>query len=110
VTSTTFLGRLYEMFGLKNVADSADKTGTGYPKLSADALISANPRMIFLGDAKSVSAAARRPGWAELTAVRTKSVYSLDADLISGWGPRMSILATEIGDAVEKSAAQKAPA
>jgi iron complex transport system substrate-binding protein len=110
VTSTAFLGKLYGMFGLKNVADSADKTNSGYPRLSTEALISADPRLIFLGDARSASAVAKRPGWAGLTAVRTKSVYALNGDLIAGWGPRLSILATEIGDAVKKSAAQKAPA
>lgn len=111
MTSTTFLGQLYGMFGLKNVADPAGRTGNGYPKLSTEALISADPRLIFLGDTKgAASAIAKRPGWAGLTAVRTKSVYVLDADLASRWGPRLSILATEIGGAITKSAGQKAPA
>ena len=34
VTSSTFAGRVYALFGLKNIADAADTGGSGYPKLS----------------------------------------------------------------------------
>jgi iron complex transport system substrate-binding protein len=33
-TSKTFIGRVYSLLGLRNVADAADKTGSGYPRSS----------------------------------------------------------------------------
>ena len=40
LTSNTFVGRVYALFGLRNIADAA-KGGTEYPQLSAEYLISA---------------------------------------------------------------------
>ena len=48
--SNTFVGRVYGMFGLRNVADAADAAGFGYPQLSAEYLISASPDLILLAD------------------------------------------------------------
>jgi iron complex transport system substrate-binding protein len=33
-TSSTFIGRVYKLFGFKNIADAADTGHTGYPQLS----------------------------------------------------------------------------
>src|SRR5262249_42569257 len=35
-TSKTFIGQIYALFGLVNVADAADSDGFGYPKLSPE--------------------------------------------------------------------------
>src|SRR5581483_6615220 len=35
-TSSTFIGQIYKLFGLRNIADAADSGGTGYPKLSPE--------------------------------------------------------------------------
>ena len=45
VTSRTFIGRAYELFGFVNIADTA---GSGYPQLSAEYVLAADP-----GDADS---------------------------------------------------------
>ena len=42
-TSKTFIGRVYALLGLRNIADAADKSGSGYPKLSAEYIVSAEP-------------------------------------------------------------------
>ncbi len=42
-TSKTFIGRVYSLLGLKNIADAADKTGSGYPKLSAEYIVAVGP-------------------------------------------------------------------
>src|SRR5262245_11284830 len=54
VTSKTFIGSIFSMFGMTNVADPADADGAkgGYPQLSPEALIKANPDTIFLADSK----------------------------------------------------------
>jgi iron complex transport system substrate-binding protein len=47
--------------------------------------------MIFLADeAAGVDAGdvAARPGWDQLTAVRTGAIIELDPDITSRWGPR----------------------
>ncbi|MBW8485606.1 ABC transporter substrate-binding protein [Actinomadura parmotrematis] len=108
VTSKTFIGQVYGLFGLGNVADAADKTGGGYPKLSGEALLKADPDLVFLADTKccgqSAAAAAERPGWSSLTAVRKGQVVALDDDVASRWGPRLPQLVQAIGAGVAKAA------
>jgi iron complex transport system substrate-binding protein len=104
-TSATFLGQLYGLFGLHNIADGSDPQASGgYPQLSAETILKANPDMIFLADtkccgqnAKTVSA---RPGWSTLTAVQKGHVVALDDDIASRWSPRIEDLARSVADAV----------
>jgi iron complex transport system substrate-binding protein len=49
-TSQTFIGRIYKLFGLRNIADAADSTRSGYPQLSAEYILSSNPGLIVLAD------------------------------------------------------------
>jgi iron complex transport system substrate-binding protein len=92
-TSKTFIGQLYGQLGMRNIADAADKEATGYPQLSAEYVIKADPDLIFLADTKccgqSAKTVAARDGWDELTAVRTGGVVELDDDVASRWGPRV---------------------
>lgn len=93
VTSKTFIGRVYALLGLKNIADAADAQNTGYPQLSAEYIIEANPALIFLADTKccgqSAETVAKRPGWSQLDAVKGGHVIALDDDIASRWGPRI---------------------
>ena len=92
-TSTTFIGGVYSAFGLKNIADAAagaDKSG--YPQLTAEYVVAANPNLIFLSDAQYGESAATvkaRPGFSALKAVQNNGVISLPADYPSRWGPRI---------------------
>jgi iron complex transport system substrate-binding protein len=92
-TSKTFIGQLYAQLGMKNIADAADKDGSGYPQLSAEYIVKADPDLIFLADTKCCGQTARtvaaRDGWADLTAVKTGAVVELDDDVASRWGPRV---------------------
>lgn len=91
-TSSTFIGQLYKKLGAQNIADAADD-GSGYPQLSAEFVVKANPQAIFLADAKccgqSRETVAARPGFAGVDAVRTGTVIPLDEDIASRWGPRI---------------------
>jgi iron complex transport system substrate-binding protein len=93
VTSKTFIGQVYTAFGLENIADSADKDGSGYPQLSAESLVAANPDLIFLADTKCCKQTPElfgaRPYGSSLKAVSRKSVVALDDDIASRWGPRL---------------------
>jgi iron complex transport system substrate-binding protein len=112
VTSKTFIGNVYGLLGLKNVADPADKDAGGYPQLSAEYLLSADPDLVFLADTKcckqSAQTAAKRPGWNQLQAVKKDHVVALDDDIASRWGPRvvdfLRTIATAV-QSVEKKAA-----
>jgi iron complex transport system substrate-binding protein len=92
VTSRTFIGRVYALFGLRNIADAAARSDA-FPQLSAEYVIAANPDLVFLSDTKCCGQSARtvavRPGWANLAAVRTGRVIALNDDIASRWGPRI---------------------
>ncbi len=107
VTSKTFIGQLYGLFGLSNIADPADKDKGGYPQLSNEYILSANPDVVFLADTKCCGQSAKtvgaRPGWGNLKAVKDGNVAALDDDLASRWGPRVVDLAESISDAVNKA-------
>jgi iron complex transport system substrate-binding protein len=92
-TSQTFIGQLYAQLGLQNIADKADKDGSGYPQLSAEYVVKADPDLVFLADTKccaqSATTVAARPGWRQVRAVRDGAVVELDDDVASRWGPRV---------------------
>jgi iron complex transport system substrate-binding protein len=104
-TSTTFVGALFGRLGLTNIADKADKGGTGYPQLSKEYLVRANPDLVFLADttccAQNAAAVGKRPGWSSVAAVRDKHVYPLDDDIASRWGPRVVSLVQAAANAVK---------
>jgi iron complex transport system substrate-binding protein len=92
-TSKTFIGQLYSLLGMENIADAADKQKSGYPQLSAEYVVKANPDLIFLADTKCCGQSARtvaaRDGWDRITAVKSDGVVELDDDVASRWGPRV---------------------
>ena len=92
-TSKTFIGQLYAQLGLENIADAADKDGSGYPQLSAEYVVKADPDLIFLADTKCCGQTARtvaaRDGWDQVRAVKAGAVVELDDDVASRWGPRI---------------------
>ena len=106
VTSSTFVGSVYALFGLENIADPADEDGSsyGYPQLNAEYLIDADPDIIFLADTifenQTAETLGERPGWDQLTAVREGRVVELNDDIASRWGPRIIELIDAVGAAV----------
>jgi iron complex transport system substrate-binding protein len=95
VTSDTFIGRLLALLGMKSIADSAKGASAagGYPQLSAEFIVKANPDYIILADTicchQNVSTVASRPGWSGMTAVKSKHLILLSDDIASRWGPRV---------------------
>lgn len=107
VTSTTFVGAMYDRFGLVNVADEADVDGFGYPQLSAEYLIDRAPDMIFVTDCCGTLAEsfAERPGWDTIPAVANGAIHVVSDDLASRWGPRIGAFAEVIAAAIGESTA-----
>jgi iron complex transport system substrate-binding protein len=92
-TSSTFVGKVYAALGLRNIADAADSSGTGYPQLSAEYIVSSSPDLIVLADSiccgQKPSTVASRPGWDRVSAVRTGSILRIHDSIASRWGPRL---------------------
>lgn len=104
VTSNTFVGSIFDKFGLRNIAD-ATEGDTDYPQLSAEFIVSQDPTLIFLADTKCCGASAEtvaaRPGWDVLSAVINGHVFGLDDDIASRWGPRLVDFVGAIADALK---------
>jgi iron complex transport system substrate-binding protein len=84
----TFITLLIERAGGYNIASDID----GYPQLSLEQVVAADPNFIILGDAKwgvTPESIAQRPGWENLSAVKNGQVVAFDDDLVSRPGPRM---------------------
>jgi iron complex transport system substrate-binding protein len=104
-SSATLVGQIYELFGLRNIADTAEEP-SGYPQLNAETIVAADPDLIFLADVKccgeSLETVAARDGWDQITAVRNGHVFAMDDDTASRWGPRFVEYAKQVHDAVEQ--------
>ena len=92
-TSETFIGSVYALLGLTNIADEAADAGAGgYPQLTAEYIVDANPDLIVLADTKcceqSAATVAKRPGWKQIDAVTEGNIVEADDDIASRWGPR----------------------
>ena len=107
VTSTTFIGRVYALFGLGNIADAADKTGSGYPQLSSEHVVSESPDLIVLADTvccgQTRATVAARPGWSSIAAVRSGRVVRLDDSIASRWGPRIVNFVRAVASALSRA-------
>jgi len=107
VTSSTFIGEVYSTLGLQNIADQVEGDTGGYPQLSAEFVISADPDLIFLADTKccgqNLETVAARPGWADMQAVVDGNVFAMDDDIASRWGPRVVDYAQAVADAVSEA-------
>jgi iron complex transport system substrate-binding protein len=106
-TSSTFIGRIYRLFGLRNIADAADSTNSGYPQLSAEYIVSTNPQIVVLADSvccnQTAGSVAARPGWQQVSAVQHHRVITVDDSIASRWGPRIVDFARVIATVARRS-------
>ncbi len=100
--SKSFIGTLYALLGMENIADAAaDDFGSGFPQLSPEYIIAADPAIIFLGGGfEDEASVASRDGWNTMTAVADGQVVVLDYDMASRWGPRVPDLLEDIAEGV----------
>jgi iron complex transport system substrate-binding protein len=107
VTSATFIGSIYKLFGFRNIADGADPTHSGYPQLSGEYILAQNPDIIVLADTvccgQSAKTLAARPGWGNLSAVKHHRVIAVNDDIASRWGPRIVDFARIVATAARQS-------
>ncbi|TMB99135.1 MAG: ABC transporter substrate-binding protein [Chloroflexi bacterium] len=111
-TSATFIGQVYALLGLKNIADGATAAAPDYPQLSAEYIVSSSPDLIVLADTKcchqDVNTVSARPGWRSIAAVRSGQVINVDDDIASRWGPRVVDFLRAIAPHVKQLEAQAA--
>jgi iron complex transport system substrate-binding protein len=86
VGPSSFIGVLLTKAGGANIVPAA--LGD-FPKINPELVLSSNPAVIIGASLEDI---AQRPGWSELTAVKTRRVYQLasaEAHLLSRPGPRL---------------------
>jgi iron complex transport system substrate-binding protein len=108
-TSHTFIGRIYSLFGLRDIADAAGKAGNDYPQLSAEYILASDPDIIVLSDTlcckQSPATVRTRPGWSGLSAVKANRVIGVSDDIASRWGPRIVDFVRVVARAVSQARA-----
>jgi ABC-type Fe3+-hydroxamate transport system substrate-binding protein len=103
-TSKTFIGSIYSLFGLKDIADNAKGAASGYPQLSAEYVVQSAPDLIVLADTKccgqTAATVAKRPAFNTIPAVKQGKIVAADDDIVSRWGPRTADFAALIAKAL----------
>ena len=103
VTSLTFIGAVYDAMGAVNIADEADPDGYGYPQLTEEYIVEADPELIVITDLVGYTAedVAARPGWGEVSAVRNGNIVMVNTDIASRWGPRLPQFISAVAEALQ---------
>lgn len=84
----TFITLLIDRAGGYNIASDIE----GYPQLSLEQVVAADPAFIILGDSAygvTPELVSARPGWENLSAVKSRQVLPFDDNLLSRPGPRL---------------------
>ena len=84
----TFITLLIDRAGGYNIAADLD----GYPQLSLEQVVAADPMFIILGDSAygvTPESIATRPGWENLSAVKNNQIFPFEDNLVSRPGPRL---------------------
>jgi iron complex transport system substrate-binding protein len=109
-SSETFIGQLYSLLGLRNIADKAEKAGA-YPQLSSEYIIASDPDLIVLADTvccgQSYKTVAARPGWSHIAAVEHHDVLAVNDSVASEWGSRIVVFLQQVADEVKRIEAQR---
>ena len=106
VTSRTFIGQIYRLFGLRTSPTAPAGRATTRSS-RREYIVASNPDLIFLADSKccgqSLATVSARPGWSTIRAVRGRNVVRLDDDVASRWGPRVASLVQTVAAYVKRA-------
>jgi iron complex transport system substrate-binding protein len=102
-TSQTFIGQMYTLLGLRNIADKT-RGSSAYPQLSVEYIIASDPDLIVLADTvccgQTPATVAARPGWSDIAAVKTGEVVPVNDSIASEWGPRIVLFLKAVASAL----------
>ncbi|MGD9939900.1 MAG: ABC transporter substrate-binding protein [Clostridia bacterium] len=86
---STFISMILTAAGARNVFADINED---WPVISFEAIVARNPDWIMAAEthaaALSIESLSKRPGWANLDAVRNRKIALLDGDIVSRPGPR----------------------
>ena len=101
-SSNGFIGAVYSGMGAENIADEADTDGSGFPQLTEEYIVEADPQVIVITDQVNytVDDLAARPGWDQIAAVRNGNIVMVEADVASRWGPRLPQFVQAVAEAL----------
>jgi iron complex transport system substrate-binding protein len=101
-SSNGFVGAVYAEMGTTNIADDADTDGFGFPQLTEEYIVEADPQLIVISDQAGYTPddVAARPGWDRISAVQSGNIVTVDADIASRWGPRLPQFIAEVANAL----------
>lgn len=98
--SGTFMDEMLSIINAKNVAGDLK----GWISMDPEAIVAANPDVIITTEGGYVEDAVgqikTRGGFAEVTAVKEDAIYSLDSDMLTRSGPRLTAGLMEMAQAV----------
>lgn len=81
----SFMGQMIEIASGENIITNQ----TDYPVVNSEHIISANPEIILIAyPLPNLEAIKARPGWSNISAVKTGKIFSLNQDLFVRPGPR----------------------
>jgi len=108
LTSASFVGSILKKLHVVNIADAKGVNASGgYPQLSVEYVVSANPTIIFLADTICCSASStsvsKRVGFKSVVAVKRNQVFALNDDVASRWGPRLVLLVQQLARDIKHS-------
>ena len=106
VSSASFIGAVYSAMGAVNIADEADTEGYGFPQLTEEYIVEADPELIVITDQVGYTTddVAARPGWGDVAAVRNGNIVMVNADIASRWGPRLPQFIAAVAEALQTAA------
>ncbi len=106
-SSSGFIGAVYAELGADNIADEADTDNTGFPQLTEEYIVEADPELIVITDQVSYTPddVAARPGWDRISAVRNGNIVVVEADIASRWGPRLPQFVLAVAEAMAAASA-----
>ena len=101
-SSNSFIGAVYAEMGAENIADEADADGGGFPQLTEEYIVEADPQVIVITDqvAYTPNDVAARPGWEQIAAVGAGNIVVVEADIASRWGPRLPQFVSAVAEAL----------
>jgi iron complex transport system substrate-binding protein len=97
VGGRTFISEAIRLGGGENIFEDLAQD---YPEVSAEQILLRRPQWILTGDdlgaAADPAAFGRRPGWADIPAVREGRIRQVNADRLYRYGPRLADAVLEI--------------
>ncbi len=82
-----------DLIGLAGGINVAANTSSEYPEVTNEFVIAQDPEVIVytsgVMSTTTKDSITSRPGWENITAVQTDSIYSIDDNLLSRYGPRV---------------------